>query len=144
MASEEYSPEEKKELLQLARQTIETYLETGKKEVPETGNPKFLEKRGVFVTLHSGGKLRGCIGYPLPTKSLVEAVVDNAVSSSTEDYRFQPVTGGELKHIDIEISVLTDFLSPHGVDKEGAWMYLKCPNCSNRSRMRILVKTADS
>jgi len=41
---------------------------------------------------------------------------------------------------DCEISVFTDFFSPHGVDRKGAWKYLKCPNCSNRSRMEILVK----
>ena len=41
------------------------------------------------------------------------------------------------------ISILTDFFSPHGVDREGGWMYLKCPNCSNRSRMKMLVKTTD-
>jgi len=41
---------------------------------------------------------------------------------------------------EFEISVLTDFVSPHGVDRNGGWNYLKCPNCSNRSRMKILVK----
>jgi len=46
-----------------------------------------------------------------------------------------PICGYEF-----EISVLTDFLSPHEVDRNGAWKYLKCPNCSNRSRMEIHVK----
>jgi DNA-directed RNA polymerase subunit RPC12/RpoP len=41
---------------------------------------------------------------------------------------------------EFEISVLTDFLSSHGVNKEGGWKYLKCPNCHHRSRMEILVK----
>lgn len=106
-AMDEYSAEEKKELLQLARRTIETYLRDGNKEVPETSNQKFLEQRGVFVTLHKHEDLRGCIGYPLPVKPLIEAVVDNAVSSATEDPRFNTVTFGELDHIDIEISILT-------------------------------------
>ena len=43
-----------------------------------------------------------------------------------------------------EISMLTDFFGPHGVDREGSWKYLRCPNCSNRSRMKILVKTKDT
>ncbi len=106
-AREEYTAEEKKELLELARRTIESYLAAAKKEYPETGNPKFLEQRGVFVTLHIHGALRGCIGYPLPIKPLLEAVVDNAVSSATEDPRFPSVTAEELNKIDIEISVLT-------------------------------------
>jgi DNA-directed RNA polymerase subunit RPC12/RpoP len=40
-----------------------------------------------------------------------------------------------------EISFLTDFLSPHGVTKNGGgWTYLKCPRCQNRTKMEILVK----
>lgn len=105
--SEDYTAGEKKELLKLARTTIYNYLKDNKKEYPASDNRKFLEKRGVFVTLHKKGDLRGCIGYPLPIKPLIEAVVDNAVSSSTEDYRFQPVTLKELDDIDIEISILT-------------------------------------
>jgi AmmeMemoRadiSam system protein A len=105
--SQDYTIEEKKELLKLARTTIEKYLEDGSKEYPQTENSKFREKRGVFVTLHKKGDLRGCIGYPLPTKPLIEAVVDNAISSATEDFRFHPVAPDELKDIDIEISILT-------------------------------------
>lgn len=105
--NDQYTLEEKKQLLQLARKTIENYLIKGKKEYPRTADPKFSEKRGVFVTLHKKGDLRGCIGYPLPIKPLVEAVVDNAISSACEDYRFNPVSVKELDDIDIEISVLT-------------------------------------
>jgi hypothetical protein len=46
-----------------------------------------------------------------------------------------PVCGYEF-----EISILTDFFSSHGVNKNGAWKYLKCLNCSNRSKMEIIVK----
>jgi len=105
--SQDYTIEEKKELLKLARTTIEKYLEDGSKEYPPTENSKFREKRGVFVTLHKKGDLRGCIGYPLPTKPLIEAVVDNAISSATEDFRFHPVAPDDLKEVDIEISILT-------------------------------------
>ena len=42
---------------------------------------------------------------------------------------------------EFEISMLTDFFSPHGIYKKGAWKYLKCPNCSNRSKMQIIIKT---
>jgi AmmeMemoRadiSam system protein A len=105
--TDEYTAEEKKELLQLARQTIERFLKSGTKVYPETENPKFRENRGVFVSLHLRGELRGCIGYPLPSKPLIEAVVDNSVSSAVEDPRFNAVQPSELKDIDIEISILT-------------------------------------
>jgi AmmeMemoRadiSam system protein A len=107
MDTEEYTPKEKLELLGLARQTIENYLRQRKRDYPESTNPKFSQKRGVFVTLHRQGELRGCIGYPLPIKPLFQAVVDNAVASATEDPRFPAVTADELEEIDIEISVLT-------------------------------------
>lgn len=41
---------------------------------------------------------------------------------------------------EFRVSVLIDFISAHGVDNTGGWKYLKCPICSNRSRMRILTK----
>lgn len=105
--SQVYTKEEKKELLSLARSTIEKYLKVQTKVYPPTDNPNFMEKRGAFVTLHKEDDLRGCIGYPLPIKPLLETIVDNAVSAAAEDYRFNPVTPNELKDIDIEISILT-------------------------------------
>ena len=102
-----YSIKEKDGLLAVARNAIELYLKTGKKVYPKTDNPKFLEKRGVFVTLHTDGNLRGCIGYPLPYKPLIEGVVDNAINAATEDWRFEPVKIEELEKLNIEISVLT-------------------------------------
>ena len=102
-----YSTKEKDALLTVARNAIELYLKTGKKVYPETDNPKFLEKRGVFVTLHVDGNLRGCIGYPLPYKPLIEGVIDNAINAATEDWRFIPLTLKELDKLSIEISILT-------------------------------------
>lgn len=105
--NDEYSEAEKQELLEVARTTIEQYLKEGKTYEPATANPKFKEKRGVFVTLNKNGQLRGCIGYIEPVASLVEAVVDNAISAAVHDNRFSPVQASELKDIEIEISILT-------------------------------------
>lgn len=103
----ELNRQEQKELLSLARSTIKKYLASTSRDYPPNTNPAFNEKRGVFVTLHRNGELRGCIGYPLPHKLLWEAVVDNAIAASTEDPRFPSVTASELPELDIEISVLT-------------------------------------
>ena len=46
----------------------------------------------------------------------------------------------QICSFEFEISTLTDFFSPHGINKNGAWKYLKCPSCSNRSKMEIIVK----
>jgi len=94
-------------LVRLARQTIETYLLSGKKLPVPKASAKLCERRGVFVTLMKHGELRGCIGYSLPTLPLVEAVVDAAVSSAVSDPRFTPMTLDEFSDTQIEVSVLT-------------------------------------
>lgn len=99
-------------LVKLARETVTEYLKTRKiLEIPEGVSPILLEKSGVFVTLNSfceGSKrLRGCIGLPYPTTPLVSAVIQAAISASTQDPRFLPVSSQELNRIVFEISVLT-------------------------------------
>jgi len=98
---------EKQELLRLARKTIQRYLVSGESACPLPAGPVFREKRGVFVTLHRDGELRGCIGYPLPLKPLGEAVQEMAIAAAFDDPRFPAVAADELAGIDIEISVLT-------------------------------------
>lgn len=97
-----------KELLELARDAIQNYLETGKKiNPPEDTSGVMSEKRGVFVTLNKNGDLRGCIGRPLPTEPLANAVIDSAINAATQDPRFTPLQKDELKNITVEVSVLT-------------------------------------
>jgi len=104
---DEHTEAEKKELLAVARTTIETYLKTGKTYQPKSDNPKFKEKRGVFVTLTESKQLRGCIGYIEPIKPLILAVRDNAIAAAVHDSRFMPLNQSELNDIKIEISILT-------------------------------------
>ena len=99
-------------LVKLVRKTIIMFLETQKKcPIPLDTPTKLKEKRGVFVTLNSikgnNKHLRGCIGYPMPEISLVEATIESAINSATRDPRFNPVDCQEMEHIFIEISVLT-------------------------------------
>ncbi|SPC33303.1 Protein TON_1965 [Candidatus Nitrosocaldus cavascurensis] len=53
-------------------------------------------------------ELRGCIGFPLPSKELCYAIVDAAVAAATEDPRFEPVKSSELDRITVELSILTE------------------------------------
>ena len=39
-----------------------------------------------------------------------------------------------------EVSFLTDLVSPHGIDRDGAWLYLRCPNCRQRKKTKTLKK----
>ncbi len=69
--------------------------------------PIFNENRGVFVTLHKNQDLRGCIGYPEPVMTLLDAITDSAVNAALHDPRFPPVQPDEIAHIVIEVTVLT-------------------------------------
>ena len=64
---------------------------------------------GAFVTLHKGGRLRGCIGHLSSDRPLTETVSEVAVSSAFDDPRFPPVTEEEAPRLSIEISVLSPF-----------------------------------
>lgn len=106
------SLEEGRFLVKLARRAVEEYLKNGKIiAVPKDVSPKLMESCGVFVTLNSfdQGKtgLRGCIGFPYPTKPLTRAVIESAINSATQDPRFHPLSLDELDHVVFEVSVLT-------------------------------------
>ncbi|MBP7652427.1 AmmeMemoRadiSam system protein A [Candidatus Dependentiae bacterium] len=96
-------------LIELAEKTIKTYLDTGKiLKIDESEIDDFFkEKRGVFVTLHISGALRGCIGYILPYKPLYTAVIENAYNAAFNDPRFTALSKSEFEEVDIEISVLS-------------------------------------
>jgi AmmeMemoRadiSam system protein B/AmmeMemoRadiSam system protein A len=101
------SPEEKKELLSLARQAIQEFLAENKILEYKTDDPNLLTERGAFVTLKKEGQLRGCIGFIEPVLPLYETVIRTAIYAATQDPRFEQVTKEELKNLEIEISVLT-------------------------------------
>ena len=111
MATRGNLTEEGKHLLFVARKTIqEALLEKNAKEPspsPSLESPKYLERRGTFVTLTLDGALRGCIGHIIPQESLIEGVRVNAVNAALHDPRFRPVSSNELPRIKIEVSILT-------------------------------------
>ena len=99
--------EAQKELLALARETLESFVAVG--EIPEC-NPdrqELHQPAGAFVSLHCGDELRGCIGVIKPDGPLYRTVQRCAVSAASEDYRFDRVTPEELPGITLEISVLS-------------------------------------
>ena len=99
--------EEGRQAVHLARQALTDYIETKKIIKPQDLPPVFLEMRGVFVTLHEDGDLRGCIGYPQPVMALGKAIVDSAINAGSRDPRFPSVRPGELGRIEVEVTILT-------------------------------------
>jgi len=112
----------KEELLALARRSIETCLKSGRTEQhPLSHRPEFNQPAAVFVTLTKKGQLRGCIGSLEPRGTLADMVCAYAGAAAFEDPRFEPVTGAELKGLEIEISVLSPLAEAAGPEavKEG-------------------------
>lgn len=96
-------------IVELARQTIEEYIRTGKTiSPPRDLSPELAARSGVFVSLKKKGNLRGCIGTFESTKDTVaEEVIRNAIAAATQDPRFQAVEEDELVEIEYSVDVLS-------------------------------------
>ena len=100
---------QKEILLKTARDTVAAVITKKPMPRPESHDPRLNAKCGCFVTLKNRGQLRGCIGQFTSEVPLIELVVEMARASATGDPRFfaEPITPGELRQLDIEISVLS-------------------------------------
>jgi AmmeMemoRadiSam system protein B/AmmeMemoRadiSam system protein A len=97
----------RRRLLEIARQTIAANV-AGKGMPPIDEKDQSLQTRsGAFVTIEKHGQLRGCIGTFTSDQPLWRTIMEMAVAASTGDPRFPPMTAGEEKDVELEISVLT-------------------------------------
>ena len=96
--------------VKLARLSLETFVKTGMRlECLPDGLPAEMtgQTAGAFVSLHTHGQLRGCIGTTGPTtESVAWEIVQNAVSACSRDPRFPPVTVAELDSLEYSVDVL--------------------------------------
>lgn len=99
--------QQRKRLLKIARDSIATYLKTGRKLEVNENDPVLAQEMGAFVTLNKDGQLRGCIGSLTATQPLYLTVRDMAVEAAVEDPRFSPLKPEELNEVEIEISALS-------------------------------------
>ncbi|MDX9882739.1 MAG: AmmeMemoRadiSam system protein B [Prolixibacteraceae bacterium] len=110
-ANQEFSLSEndKKYLLELARETITEFIGKGTVPTVNTSPLSSVLKTpcGAFVTLHKNQRLRGCIGRFDPGLPLYEVVQSMAIAAATQDHRFERVQFSEIDQLEIEISVLT-------------------------------------
>jgi uncharacterized protein len=96
-----------KELLVLARATLESYLATGQVPDHRAAHAELMAGSAAFVSLHKGDELRGCIGLLSDEGELFRTVQRCVLSAALHDTRFRPVTRDELPELHIEISVLS-------------------------------------
>jgi len=106
-------------LVRLARAALETRLGTtdtlddALRDWPRGRDEE--QRRGVFVTLNRtdpaevarDGRLRGCIGQPVPTWPLYYGTVQAALDAALRDPRFPAVTASELPRLAVEVTVLS-------------------------------------
>jgi hypothetical protein len=104
-----YSPAERRQLLSLARASIDHGLAHGTPLPPDLAAlPASLRAaRATFVTLHLDGALRGCIGSLEARRPLAEDVAENAFAAAFRDPRFSPVSATEAPRLELQISVLS-------------------------------------
>jgi AmmeMemoRadiSam system protein B/AmmeMemoRadiSam system protein A len=116
-------------LLDSAAETLRRLRDTGDRQAAgASGSLALNSYRGLFVSLHQGEELLGCIGNCTGHKPLAIAAGELALSAALDDPRFRPaaeVSGP----IDIEISVLTPMKRIASVDrlrlgKHGAYLRL--------------------
>lgn len=115
--AEMLNKEERKFLLQLARDTIQARLKGKTLPACEPVSEILKELRGAFVTLHEHGALRGCIGYVEPIKPLCQTVQEMAVAAAFQDPRFSALRETEYSAIEIEISVMSPLRRVRNVDE---------------------------
>ena len=99
------SKKAQEELLKLAREAIETYIEKGKLLEVKNTLPELSRKFGLFVTLRQGKNLRGCIGQVEHPDALSAIIARLACSAAFGDPRFPQLTKEELGKITIEVTV---------------------------------------
>jgi AmmeMemoRadiSam system protein A len=98
---------DRQSLLSLARLAITAAVSCGQilAEIPAGG--VFSQQRGVFVSLHIGKRLRGCVGVVEPQEPLSDSIVRCAASAALRDRRFPAMSLDELRALRIEISLLS-------------------------------------
>ncbi len=108
---------QKKTLVGLARQSLESFVKKGQRISADIKDVRLNQVQGAFVTLTKGGVLRGCIGNIIGQKPLAQTVVDMAIAAASEDPRFPPVKADELKDIHVEVSVLSIPVKINSIDQ---------------------------
>jgi AmmeMemoRadiSam system protein A len=101
------SEDERREVLTLARQALcqAVSRQSVRQEIPKSA--ALAEPRAVFVSLHVGKKLRGCMGTLDAHAPLAENLVKCAADAGLHDPRFPQMREDEVGGVTIEVSVLS-------------------------------------
>jgi len=102
-------------LLQIARNSVRSYLLSRSPRLPDLPAGGLTETHGIFVSIHRQDELRGCIGNLHPAGPLFRSAAECAIAAAVGDPRFMPLMPGELDEMEFEISVLSPMQYVHNV-----------------------------
>ncbi|SDK44585.1 TIGR00296 family protein [Natronorubrum texcoconense] len=146
--------------VELARESVESFVQHGQREQPGSMREAFYERTGAFVRLESTrgrGSLRGCAGGYRSGEQLGHVIVDAAIEAASEDSCGSEVTPSELPNLTVSVCavrnvVLTDDpladleLGTHGVAIDGGgesgWLYPTVPVENRWSAEEYLDRTS--
>ena len=117
----------------LARKTIYEYIKNNKIiDINDIDNELLDNKAGVFVSIHKINDLRGCIGtISSTTDCIAKEIINNAISASTKDFRFDPIREDELDYLEINVDVLLEpeiILDKNMLDVKKYGVIVSCGN----------------
>ncbi|MFO8006775.1 MAG: AmmeMemoRadiSam system protein A [Candidatus Brocadiia bacterium] len=114
------SEDARQTLLGIARRAVEAAVRGRPIPEGETDHPELQQAQGAFVTLRTGGQLRGCIGQFIAEQPLWRVVREMAHSAATRDPRFlgRQLRPEELDELEVEISVLSPLRPVENVMEE--------------------------
>ncbi|KNY28273.1 AmmeMemoRadiSam system protein A [Pseudobacteroides cellulosolvens] len=95
----------------VAKNALEAFVREGKIiDVPDDLPAEMIrDSAGTFVSIKKDGELRGCIGTISPTMpNIALEIIQNAISSGTQDPRFDEVNESELNSLTYSVDVLKD------------------------------------
>ena len=145
--------------VELARESVESYVINGQREQPGSMRDSFYNRTGVFVRLTSTRgrcQLRGCDGAYEGTDQLGHLIVDSAISAASDTSCGSEVEQPELPNLEISVCIVRETslsddpaedleLGRHGVAIEGngkqAWMYPTLPIENDWSVFEYLDRT---
>lgn len=155
MENIELTLEHKKTLIKIARESIASAVNGNMAPEYKIDDTILNTMCGAFVTLHTDGNLRGCIGNITAETPLWKTIRNMAIESALRDPRFPSVSPWELESVNIEISVLSPLkrinnleeieVGKHGLFiKEGFYQGLLLPQVATDygwNRIQFLEQT---
>ena len=131
--------------VELARESVESYVRHGQREQPGSMRDAFYERTGAFVRLESTcgrGSLRGCAGGYQSGDQLGHVIVDSAIQAASDSSCGSEVTPSELPNLTVSVCAVRNVLltddpladlevGTHGVAVDGGaksgWLYPTVP-----------------